>query len=311
MEFEQNLIHIETPLIKSNALTARVGREIWLKLEAIQPTGSFKIRGIGFACQAYRRQGAKRFISSSGGNAGIAAAYAGRKLSVPVVVVVPETTTERAKDLIRQEGAQLIVHGASWQEANAVALAMVDEHDAFIHPFDDRLIWHGHSNMVDELAASGVKPEAIILSVGGGGLLCGVIEGLERNGWTDVPLIAVETEGADALAQSIEAGYRVELPAITSLATSLGARKVCAQAFAWSQVVPLYSVVVSDRSAVDACLKFLADHRLLVEPACGASLAVVYNNSALLQAFKSILVIVCGGVTTTVDQLQRWREQLA
>lgn len=299
-------LHIETPLFESRALTLGAGRTVWLKLEAMQPPGSFKIRGIGLACQEYVRRGATRFISSSGGNAGIAVAYAGRHLAVPVVVVVPETTTERAKALIRQEGAELIVHGASWHEANALALSMVREADAFLHPFDDPLIWQGHASLVDEVVRSDVKPDAVILSVGGGGLLCGIVEGLHSNGWNDVPVIAVETEGADSLAQSVRAGYRVELDAITSIATSLGARQVCEQAFTWSQQHPVRSVVVSDRAAVSACLRFLADHRIVVEPACGAALAAVYDSAPELEAFQSVLVVVCGGVTATVEQLQKW-----
>jgi len=302
-------LHIETPLFESRALSVYAGRTVWLKLEAMQPPGSFKIRGIGLACQESIRRGCKRFISSSGGNAGIAVAYAGRHLSVPVVVVVPETTTERAKALIRQEGAEVIVHGFSWQEANALALSMVNESDAFLHPFDDPLLWQGHATMIDEVVRLGVKPDVVVLSVGGGGLLCGVIEGLRRNGWAEVPVIAVETPGAASFAQSVGAGYRVELPAITSIATSLGAKQVCEQAFNWSKRHPIHNLVVSDRAAVSACERFLADHRVVVEPACGASLATVYDSAPELEQFKSFLVIVCGGVTATVEQLQQWSKQ--
>ena len=119
-------------------------------------------------------------------------------------------------------------------------------------------------------------------------------------------MIAVETEGADSLAQSVRAGYPVELAAITSIATSLGARRICSQAFSWSKKHPLRSIVVSDRAAVFACQRFLADHRVVVEPACGASLAVVYDSAAELEEFKSVLVVVCGGVTVTVEQLREW-----
>ncbi len=299
-------LHIQTPLFESQALSIQAGRPVWLKLEALQPCGSFKLRGIGYACQEYARRGANRFISSSGGNAGIAVAYAGRHLSIPVVVVVPETATERAKNLIRQEGAQVIVHGASWQEANALALSMVKASDAFLHPFDDPLLWQGHASLIDEVAQSGVKPEAVVLSVGGGGLLCGVVEGLHRNHWSDVPVIAVETEGADSFAQSVQAGQRVELPAITSLATSLGARQVCQQAFDWIKQHPIHSLVVSDQAAVSACLKFIDDQRVVVEPACGAALACVYDHANAIEPFKSVLVIVCGGVTASIDQLRQW-----
>lgn len=303
-------LHIETPFFESRPMSIDSGRTIWLKLEALQPTGTFKIRGIGLACQEYKQRGAKRFISSSGGNAGIAVAYAGRHLSIPVVVVVPETTTERAKALIQQEGAKVIVHGVSWQESNEVALSMVGETDAFLHPFDDPLLWQGHAGLVDEVVHSGVKPDAIVLSVGGGGLLCGVMAGLHKNGWLDVPVIAVETEGADSLAQSVRTGDRIELAAITSIATSLGARQICEKAFTWTRSHPFRNVVVSDRAAVTACQRFLTDHRILVEPACGASLAAVYDNVPEFEEFKSVLVIVCGGVTVTVEKLQDWVNQL-
>jgi len=301
-------LHIETPLIESRPLTLRSGKDIWLKFESMQPTGSFKIRGIGLACQEYVRQGAKRFISSSGGNAGIAAAYAGRQLSVPVVAIVPETTTNRAKTFIQNEGAEVIVHGTSWQEANSLAFSMLSETDYFIHPFDDPLIWQGHASMIDEIAESAAKPGAIVLSVGGGGLLCGVIEGLQRNSWADVPIVAVETEGADSYAASVREGRLVELPAINSIATSLGARQVCNQAYMWSKTHPIRNVVVSDRSAVAACQGFIEDHQVVVEPACGASLAAVYDNAPELSSFSSVLVVVCGGVTSTIEQLQRWSQ---
>lgn len=286
------------------------GQSVWLKMDALQPPGSFKIRGIGFACQEYLRRGARRFISSSGGNAGIAAAYAGRKLGVPVLVVVPETTTARARELIGREGAEVIVHGASFQEANALAQSMVTAHDAFIHPFDDPLLWQGHASMIDEVAAKGVRPDAVVLSVGGGGLLCGVVEGLRRNGWDDVPVVAVETVGADSYARSLKANERIELPGITSIATSLGARRVARQAFALAAQHPVRSVVVTDAAALQACLRFMDDHRVVVEPACGASLAVAYEAGTRLEGFGNVLVIVCGGVTATVAQLQAWHGEV-
>ena len=282
------------------------GQKVWLKMEALQRPGSFKIRGVGHACQEYIRRGAKRFISSSGGNAGIAAAYAGRQLDVPVVVVVPETTSERARELIRQEQAEVIVFGASFQEANAMAQSLVGPEDAFIHPFNDPLLWQGHSTMIDEVARSGLAPDVVLLSVGGGGLLCGVIEGLRRHGWGHVPVIAVETDGADSLAQALAANRRIELPAITSIATSLGARQVSEQAFAWASEHPVISMVVTDQQAVNACLRFMDDQRVVVEPACGASLAVVYAGTPELAPYKNVLLIVCGGVTATIAQLEKW-----
>ncbi|MDQ4625499.1 pyridoxal-phosphate dependent enzyme [Janthinobacterium lividum] len=303
-------LHIETPLLNSRALSLHSERAIWLKLEALQPPGSFKIRGIGLACEEYARRGASRFISSSGGNAGIAVAYAGRQLGIPVIVVVPETTSQRARALIAQEGAEVIVHGAAWQEANALAQSMLTPQDAFLHPFDDPLLWQGHAGMIDEVARAGLKPDAVVLSVGGGGLLAGVAEGLQRNGWDDVALVAVETQGAASLAAAVAAREHVTLPAVTSIATSLAARQVCAQAFAISQTRLLHSVVVSDQAAVDACQRFITDQRLVVEPACGAALAAVYGKAPELVPYRNVLVIVCGGVTATTQQLDHWTATL-
>ena len=300
-------LHLETPLLESHPLSQASGRSIWLKMDALQPPGSFKIRGIGAACEHHATNGKRRFVSSSGGNAGIAVAYAGRRLSIPVSVFVPETTTDRAKALIRQEGAEVFVHGASWQEANERALQAVDAETAFIHPFDNPLLWAGHATMIDEVVRAGIPFDAVVLSVGGGGLLAGVSAGLDRNGLQDIPIIAAETEGAASLAASMTSGRLVELPAITSIATSLGARRVCQRAFEITQSRPVDSVVVDDRAAVNACMRFLDDHRVLVEPACGAALAVAYAHADQLARFKRVLMIVCGGATATLAQLQAWQ----
>lgn len=303
-------LHVPTPLIESRSMSAASGRTVFVKPEALQPSGSFKIRGIGLLCEEHAHRGAQRFISSSGGNAGIAVAYAGRMLNIPVVVVVPETTTERAKSIIHQENAEVIVHGASWQEANELALSMVGRSDAFIPPFDHPRIWTGHATVIDEIAQSGVIPDAVVVSVGGGGLLCGVVEGLHRNGMNAVPVITVETEGAASLHASIQAHKRVELPSITSIATTLGAKKVAERAFTYTKEHEIKSIVVSDAHAVSASLRFMDDHRMVVEPACGAALAAVYDDSPALHSYNTVVCIACGGVTMTVEQLQARAKRL-
>ncbi|MND23839.1 pyridoxal-phosphate dependent enzyme [Pseudomonas sp. Hg5Tf] len=300
-------LHIETPLLASRPLSLASGLDIWLKLDALQPSGSFKLRGIGAACEAYAKQGKRRFVSSSGGNAGIAVAYAGRCLGLAVTVVVPETTTERAKQLIRQEQADVIVHGKAWHEANALALSLLGDDDAYIHPFDDPLLWQGHATMIDEVAASNFSPDAVVVAVGGGGLLSGVCEGLARNGWDQVPVFAVETQGAASLAAAMAQKQWIALDSVNTVATSLAAKQVCQRAFAWSQERPVYSHVVSDQAALDACERFLSDQRILVEPACGAALALAYAPSDALKRYEKVLVIVCGGVTATIDQIRQWR----
>jgi len=299
-------LHVDTPLIESLPLGRAAGREVWLKLDALQPAGSFKIRGIGLACETQHARGARRFVSSSGGNAGLAVAYAGRRLGVPVTVVVPQSATERAQTLLRQEGAEVRVHGASWQEAHALAQSITGADAALIHPFDDPLLWQGHATLVDEVVRAGLQFDAVLLSVGGGGLLCGVAEGLQRNGLDAVPIVAVETAGAASLRAAIDAGGTVELPRIDSIAVSLGAKRVCERAWQWTRQRQVRSVVLPDAHALAACERFLDDHRILVEPACGASLAPVYDAAPELEGCRRLLVVVCGGVTATLAQLRAW-----
>ncbi|MBP0622358.1 pyridoxal-phosphate dependent enzyme [Cupriavidus consociatus] len=300
-------LYIHTPLLRSQSNSIRLGKTVWLKMEGLQPSGSFKLRGISHACTWHMERGAKHFVSSSGGNAGMAVAYCGRILGLPVTVVVPESTSARARALIGLEGASLVVHGKSWAEANAYAMSLLTEHTAFIHPFDDALLWEGHATLIDEVAQAGVRPGAVLLSVGGGGLLCGVLEGMTRNGWGDVPVVAVETEGAASYSASIAVGRPVSLPEITSIATSLGARSPCQQAVDWAQRHPIRSVVVSDAAAVAACLRLLDEHRVLVEPACGATLAALDHDISELNAAEDVLVVVCGGASATVADLLAWQ----
>ncbi len=301
-------LHIHTPLIESLPLSRKVSGKVWLKMEALQPSGSFKLRGIGNACQEYLSQGAKRFITSSGGNAGIAVAYSGRKLSISVTVVVPQSISARAVELIEQEGAEVVIFGESWQESHEYSLSLVDEKNFYIHPFDDPLLWKGHASLIDEVVQDHIQPDIVILSVGGGGLLCGVVEGLHRNNLKHVPVLAIETKGADSLSSSVAAGKNIGLDKIQSLATTLGAKKVAETAYEWCSNHPIFNHVVTDYKAVTGCLDFLDEHRILVEPACGATLAALSPPCDILQDKNTILVVVCGGAGVTIPQLFEWNK---
>jgi L-serine/L-threonine ammonia-lyase len=288
-----------------------LGAAVYLKMEAFQPSGSFKARGMGAACLAAKEAGATRVVCASGGNAGYAVAYAGQQLGLDVIIVVPQTTPARSRELIQSTGAQLMVHGASWDDAYAHAVTLAQETGAInIHPFNDPQVWRGHASLVPEIAEAGIKPGAIVLSVGGGGLLCGVAEGLHSAGWDDVPIVAVETEGASSFAQAVQADRLITLERITSIATTLGARTVAQQALDWTGRHPIAPWVIADRAAVDACLRFADDHRVLVEPACGAALAAGYLRAPALIDRSPVVIIVCGGVGVTRELLQKWDEQI-
>jgi len=308
---KQSPLHIKTPLFESMPIQSRTGKSVFLKMECFQPAASFKIRGIGLLCQESVRTGITHLVSSSGGNAGYAVAYAGRKLGVNVTVIVPETTPESVQRRIESEGAKVQVHGSVWDEANIYALDLCHKlNGAYIPPFDHPTIWEGHATMIDELVTQCSKPDVIVLSVGGGGLLCGVVEGLHRNGWHDVPVVAVETEGAASLSASIAAGKLVKLDKIDTIAGTLGAKQVAERAFEWTKSHTIVPVTVTDGAAIKASRMFADDHRVLVEPACGAALSLIYDNSSVIESANSIVVIVCGGIGISIDKLTQWEQEM-
>ena len=156
--------------------------------------------------------------------------------------------------------------------------------------------------------------------------MCGVLIGLQRNGWEDVPVIAVETDGAQSFAKAMEAGAPVALEGgITSVAKSLGATTASANAVKMSKAHPgtVTPVVVSDLAAVRACCNFADDHRCLVEPACGAALAgAAYDregvNAGVRRAVvageagsvRHVVAIACGGNIVTRSMLKNWMAAL-
>jgi L-serine/L-threonine ammonia-lyase len=301
-------MHLDTPLLRTDAHYAACAKPVWLKMDALQPAGSFKLRGVGRLCVHEIKNGAQAIVCASGGNAGFAAAYAGAQLGVPTTVVVPESTGADVQQRIAALGAQVIVKGAAWDEAHAFATGYAQtKQAAYVHPFDHPLLWDGHATLIDEVVAAKAGFDCVIASVGGGGLLSGIIEGLHRNGRQDVPVIAVETVGAESLHQSLAAGERITLPAITSIAGTLGAKRVCQRAFDLARSHRVVSVTVTDAQAVAACLKFADAYRVLVEPACGAALAALDVHPQLFERFSAPLVEVCGGIGVSLDKLAVWK----
>ncbi|MEM7037615.1 MAG: pyridoxal-phosphate dependent enzyme, partial [Bacteroidota bacterium] len=253
-------IYQETPVWHSSALDKRLQRFVGFKMDCFQPSRSFKLRGMAHLCRTHAAQGQRSFIASSGGNAGYSLAYAGQVLGVNVKVIVPETTPRLMVDRIRSLGAQVQVHGAAWDEADALARAEAEEQGAvYVSPFDDALLWEGHATMMDECARQMRKPDLIVVAVGGGGLLCGVLQGMARNDWGDVKVLTAETEGAASFAAALEAGEVVTLPAITSVASSLGAKAVSKTVLAKAKQFNVASYVCSDEDTFRGIKAFSDD----------------------------------------------------
>ncbi|KAI0835376.1 pyridoxal-phosphate dependent enzyme, partial [Hypoxylon sp. FL0890] len=331
---EPQKLSIETPCIPSATLSRVAGCNIFLKLENLQPSGSFKSRGIGhmvYRAMLEKPGGNVHFYCSSGGNAGLACATAAATLSQPCTIVVPITTSAHMIEKIRLLGAKVHQVGSNWASADAHLREELLAHDpigVYVSPFDHPHIWEGASRIVDELVYQ-VKPynalqvDGIVCNCGGGGLLNGIMEGVQNNfKSTDrkPKVLAVETAGADSLNASVKAGQLVTLPAITSIATSLGASRVSERTFKWTQEAPyLESLVVTDAEAVMGSVRFANDAFMLVEVACGATIATVYNGdlrrvigeglSDEEWSRKNVVVIVCGGRNVTLEVLRDYQEK--
>lgn len=316
----------QTPLITSikNQLTSNM--TVKFKMENLQPSGSFKDRGIGNMIQSLRELSeVDRLICSSGGNAGLSVATIGEKVGLPVDVYVPITTLPMMIEKLRLRKANLFVGGENWNAADLIARDALSKNPSskYIPPYDDSMIWDGHSTIIDELASTlteSERPDTIILSVGGGGLLAGIQQGLDRHGWDQTRIIAVETEGAASFAAAKSAGKVVKLDKISTVASSLGALSVTSAVIRSSSRAAqrTESLIVTDSEAVSACLAFADEQRALVEPACGACLAVIYSARCndLLQSNRTtnkvgdnVVVIVCGGSVVSLELLQFWKQK--
>ncbi len=299
-------IYAATPIFQSPKLNARLGMTVHFKMDCHQPTRSFKLRGMTHLVRHHVARGQNRFVCASGGNAGYALAYASARLGAAVHVVVPVTTNARMRALIEGEGATVQTHGESWAEAHTLAQALAAAEGAtYVPPFDDPLLWGGHASMIDECAAEIDEPDWVVASVGGGGLLCGIMEGMERNGWKKAAFLAAETHGAASFAAALKAGKPVAIDRIDSIATSLGAKLVADEAFAWSTRRHVESFLCTDRQTVEG-MKSVGDaFQVIVEPACGAALAAAFTPAPQFSAGSKILVIVCGGATIDSEGFAR------
>ena len=266
------------------------------------------------------------FFCSSGGNAGLACVVAARAFRRPCTIVVPLSTPPLMVAKLEAAGAGRVVRvGASWADADRhlrdVEMPAAPG-AAYVPPFDDPLVWAGNATLVDEVHAQlraadadGGRPDAIVTSVGGGGLFCGIMEGLERHYPGALPqVLAVETEGADSLSASLHAGEHVTLPGITSIAKSLGAVRVASRTYKQASGRPdvVRSVMLSDAEAAMGCWRLADDERLLVEPACGASVALCYGGRLRrhlpdLTEASTVVVVVCGGSNVTLEMLVEYR----
>ncbi|RYH19979.1 pyridoxal-phosphate dependent enzyme [archaeon] len=252
-------------------------------------------------------------FSSSGGNAGHAAAMAGRTLGIPVEIFVPTTTLPLMVHKLQLTGATVRMGGANWNEADQQARLFLQTtpNAQYVHPFDHPLIWEGHATLVDELATQLTSPpDVIVVSVGGGGLLRGIQLGCISNHWTNTKILAIETTGTASFHAAKQVNQVVSLACIDSIATTLGALQVTPSVL--DPIIHTTSVVVTDGQAVGGLVGYADECNMLVEPSCGASLSLLYTPSLFeehLASYSSVVFVVCGGGAVSLDMIQKWRER--
>jgi threonine dehydratase len=301
-----------TPLVRSAHLSQKLDANVWLKLETLQPTHSFKVRGafnaIAKLSDAQRNRGV---VTASGGNHGLAVAYAARASGIAATVLLPEKTPEVRIRAIRAQQATLLLRGVSWDDANIEAGEMARvEGKTYIHPFDDEHVMAGQGTIVPELVRQIPRIDVLVASIGGGGLLSGLISAAAALTPT-TRLVGVETEGADSMYQSQRAGRIVELPAITSIAETLGARKTEQRQFAIISSYASALVTVSDADAIAALVNLLSEEKLLTEPATSCSIAALLSGKVPVVAGENIVVVLCAanvGIRHVADWIAKGAE---
>jgi threonine dehydratase len=295
-----------TPLVRSRHFSERLGANVYLKIETLQPTHSFKVRG---AFNALTQLGpefrAHGVITASGGNHGLAVAFAARALGVPATIYLPATAPALRAAAIRRFGAKVLLHGDTWDDANVRALEVAAARSlAYIHPFDNEDVMAGQGTIVTELLDQIPKVDLIVASVGGGGLLSGIISAVKA--FAPAARVAgVETIGADSMHQSWQAGRIVELVAITSIADTLGARRTQPRQFEIVTKNASEIVTVSDASAIQALIEILREEKLLTEPATSCSVAALIEGKISVRAGENVVIVLCGA-NVALERVAEW-----
>jgi len=286
-----------TPVVAFKPLRESLPYEVWLKLENLQVTGSFKPRGaVNHALSIPREQLQRGLLTASGGNHGLGVAYAGSLLSVPVTVYVPQKANQARRDRLSRWGAEVIVDGRDWDDAYAAASRDHEKNGRpLIHPFNDPFVIAGQGTVGLELIRdSAVQFDAVVVAIGGGGLISGVSLAVKSMS-PKTRVIGVEPTGAASMLASLRAGKLVELSEMRTIADTLSARRVGNLTLELTQKHVDEVVLVDDPMMIRATRFLWDEFNLLVEPSAAAPLAVLLERKLNIAEGSRIGLVVCGG----------------
>jgi threonine dehydratase len=276
-------------------LDARLRRDLLLKLECLQVSGSFKARGALNKVLSLPRETAKRgIVTASGGNHGLAVAYAGRAIDAPTTVFLPGRTSAAKAARIERWGAKVMRAGDVWDDAHAAALEhAAREGTTYVHPFADPDVVAGAGTIALEVLEAAPETDAFVVAIGGGGLASGVAAAAKRRR-PDIRIIGVEPVGAPTLHESVRANAVVELAKIETAAGTLAPRRSDAYNLAIIREHVDAIVLVTDDEMRSAARFLLEEIGIGAELSGAAAVAAVLGGKADLGAAKAPCALVCG-----------------
>ena len=287
--------HVErTPLVRSEAFTELAGCEVFLKLENLQRTGAFKIRGaLNRLLAMPPSERARGVVTASAGNHGQGVAFAARHVGVPACVVLPLGVPLAKLTAIQRTGAEVVITGADYDGAHAAAVALANERGAtYVHAFDDPDVIAGQGTVALEMLDERPDLDAIVVPVGGGGLIAGTV--LAVADLARKPrIVGVQSKDGSAFADSFAVGSLIERPAAT-IADGIAVRRPSERTLAIAREGVSEMVTVSDEQIASAIVVLLERHKLLAEGAGAAALAAVLAGKGALRGAR-VGVIVSGG----------------
>jgi len=264
--------------------------QVWLKLEQLQTSGSFKARGMlnRLLSNPIPSSGV---IVASGGNAGIATAAAARELGVRCEVFVPEVSSPAKRAKLAALGAEVVVTGAAYSEALQACLARQQQTGALLtHAYDQSEVVVGAGTLALEIELQAGLPDAVLVSVGGGGLIAGIASWFEQR----ARVVALEPELAPTLFRAREAGQPVDVSVGGIAADSLGAKRIGDLGWAATQAHVRDALLLSDDAIRAAQLWMWRELRLAVEPAAALPLAALHSGAYVPRPDEKVCLIICG-----------------
>jgi len=285
-----------TPLIAAAPTKRALGAgPVSYKLECLQVTGSFKARGaISKLGTLSDVEIAKGLVTASGGNHGLAIAYAGWLTGRPATIFVPENVSPAKAAKIKEWGAELIITGSVWDEANRAAMAHVADTGAtYVHPFADPAIMAGQGTIALELFEDDPRIDTLIVAIGGGGLIAGIAIAAKALN-PKMRIVGVEPTGAPTLHASLAAGRIVELAEITTSVPTMAARKTEAINFEIIRRHVQEVLLVSDEEMRDAAQFMWFESGLAVDLSGAAAVAALLTGRVRAEAGKRTCALVCG-----------------